>query len=117
MLAIGKGASLVLLFVLSVFTFSGGLYLCCKAVTYDQFIGKREQRRLIILMPEVLWISMVMRNGESILFVKLIFHKGLSSMKMDTTAAVLPFPFLNACKKINCALVKYSAKPYLAQEI
>lgn len=102
---------------ISVFTFCGGLYLCGKAVTYDQFVGKREQRRLIVLMPEVLWINMVLKNGESILFVKLIFHKGLSSMKMDTTAAVLPFRFLKVCKKINCAPVKYSAKPYLAQEI
>lgn len=81
-----------------------------------KFGGTREQRRLIVLMPEVLWINMVLRNGESILFAKLIFHKGLSSMKMDTTAAVLPFPFLKILKKINCALVKYSAEPSLVQE-
>lgn len=52
------------------------------------------QERLIHLMHEVFSRNLDLRNGESILSMRLIFHEGLCLMKMVITIAVLLFLFL-----------------------
>lgn len=64
---------------------------------YFLFLGREDQESLIHLMPEESLMNMVLRNGESILYAKLIFLKGLLLMRMDITIAVLPFHFLKTC--------------------
>lgn len=58
---------------------------------------KRES--LVPLMPVAFSSSMGLRNGESIISVKLIFHKGLCSMTMDIIIVVLLYLFQKYANK------------------
>jgi hypothetical protein len=61
-------------------------------------LGGNGLEMLILLMHEVFSNSMDLRNGGSILSVKLIFRKDLRSMKMDIIIVVLQYLFLKVCK-------------------
>lgn len=61
-------------------------------------LGRNGLEMLILLMHEVFSNSMDLRNGGSILSVKLIFRKDLRLMKMDIIIVVLQYLFLKVCK-------------------
>ena len=68
----------------------------------DTAEAKIDQEMLIPLMHEQFLVSMARKNGESVFYVKLIFHKGLCMVTMAITIAVNPSHFLKGCSHVGC---------------
>lgn len=64
-----------------------------------QHAGRIKRESLVPLMPVAFSSCMGLRNGESIISVKLIFHKGLCSMTTDIIIVVLLYLFRKYANK------------------